>query len=142
MPPAEPPPEPISGPTAAIVPPAAASIAPKAGDAAREASATPVVSPDGGAAKPNSGIDIRALTDCWIQVRSGDDQAIVFSRVLKAGETYHVPRDGLLMRTGNAGALAVVVDGKPAPSLGGIGTLRRNIELNSEALLAGTAVKG
>jgi cytoskeleton protein RodZ len=86
-------------------------------------------------------IDIRALADCWIQVRS-TDQTIVFSRVLKAGETYHVPRAGLFLRTGNAGALAVAVDGKPAPAIGSIGTLRRKVALDPQALLAGTAVKG
>ncbi|MGE5268718.1 MAG: DUF4115 domain-containing protein [Thiohalocapsa sp.] len=87
-------------------------------------------------------IDIRALADCWIQVRAADDQTIVFSRVLKAGETYHVPRPGLLLRTGNAGALAVAVDGKPAPAIGSIGTLRRNVALDPQALLRGTAVRG
>lgn len=86
-------------------------------------------------------IDIRALSDCWIQVRSAD-QTIVFSRVLKAGETYRVPRAGLFLRTGNAGALAVAVDGKPAPAIGGVGTMRRNVALDPQALLAGTAVKG
>lgn len=87
-------------------------------------------------------IDIRALADCWIQVRGADDQTVVFSRVLKAGETYHVPRSGLLLRTGNAGALAVAVDGKPAPAIGSVGTLRRNVALDPQALLAGTAVRG
>lgn len=95
-------------------------------------------SADGGAAGQ---IDIRALADCWIQVRSAD-QAIIFSRVLKAGETYHVPRAGLFLRTGNAGALALAVDGKPAPAIGGLGTLRRNVALDPQALLAGTAVRG
>ena len=70
------------------------------------------------------------------------DQTIVFSRVLKAGETYNVPRAGLVLRTGNAGALAIVVDGKPAPTIGGIGTMRRNVALDPEALLTGTAVQG
>lgn len=89
-----------------------------------------------------AGVDIRAVADCWIQVRAAADQSIVFSRVLKAGETYHVPRAGLVLRTGNAGALAIAVDGKPAPSIGGIGTLRRNVSLDPDALLAGTAVHG
>ena len=52
------------------------------------------------------------------------------------------PRPGLILRTGNAGALAILVDGKPAPALGAVGTLRRNVALEPEALLAGTAVKG
>jgi cytoskeleton protein RodZ len=105
-----------------------------AGPAAAPASAT-------GASGAAGQIDIRALADCWIQVRSAD-QAIVFSRVLKAGETYHVPRAGLFLRTGNAGALTVAVDGKPAPAIGGAGMLRRKVALDPQALLAGTAVRG
>ncbi|MGC2411759.1 MAG: RodZ domain-containing protein, partial [Stellaceae bacterium] len=65
----------------------------------------------------------------------------VFSRVLKAGESFHVPRAGLILRTGNAGALALLVDGKPAPAIGGIGAQRRNVALDPKALLAGTAAR-
>lgn len=93
------------------------------------------------AAAPDPHIDIRALADCWVQVR-GADQQIVFSRVLKAGETFHVPRPGLFLRTENAGALAIAVNGKPAPSLGDVGALRRNVALDPEALLAGKAARG
>jgi cytoskeleton protein RodZ len=96
---------------------------------------------DGSAAAAGR-IEIRATADCWVQVRA-PDQSIVFSRVLKAGETYRVPaRSGLVMRTGNAGALAIVVDGKTAPALGPLGTLRRNVVLDPAALLGGTAVRG
>jgi len=101
-----------------------------------------LVKPGDAGAKPGGRIEIRALADCWIQVRSADDQSIVFSRVLKTGETYHVPRAGLVLRTGNAGALAIAIDGKPAPTIGGPGMLRRNVALDPEALLAGTAVHG
>jgi cytoskeleton protein RodZ len=67
----------------------------------------------------------------------------VFSRVLKSGEVYKVPgRPGLSLRTGNAGALEIDVDSKPAPSIGGIGTLRRDVALDPAALIAGTAVHG
>ncbi|HEX3863034.1 MAG TPA: RodZ domain-containing protein [Stellaceae bacterium] len=123
--------------------PATASTSPGASPAGAVPSvaATPVVAtPDAAPAAP--GINIRAVADCWIQVRSADDQSIVFSRVLKAGETYHVPRTGLFLRTGNAGALTIAVDGKAAPTIGGIGALRRNVSLDPSALLAGTAVKG
>ena len=112
------------------------------------ASAAPAVSGNGANGQGGSQtastagqIDIRALADSWIQIRA-PDQSIVFARVLKAGETYRVPRTGLVMRTGNAGALEILVDGKQAPSLGGVGTLRRNIALEPEALLGGTAVRG
>jgi cytoskeleton protein RodZ len=112
-----------------------------AADSGAVASLAPAPPGAGGTTGEAGQIDIRALADCWIQVRSAD-QEIVFSKVLKAGETYRVPRAGLFLRTGNAGALAVAVDGKPAPALGGIGTLRRNVALDPQALLAGTAVHG
>lgn len=131
----------ISGP----VPASGAKPNPGNAVPAAVASASPGPAGDiGGSGDPSQAsgrIDIRALADCWIQVRAGD-QSIVFSRVLKAGEIYHVPRGGLFLRTGNAGALSVAVDGKPAPAIGAIGTLRRNVALDPEALMAGTAVHG
>jgi cytoskeleton protein RodZ len=134
-----------ASPAAAAPTGPAATIPPASGNTAREAPAarldTPAAAAGDAGAKPDGHIDIRALADCWIQVRSAD-QAVVFSRVLKAGETYHVPRAGLILRTGNAGALAVAVDGKAAPSIGSIGMLLRNVALDPQALLAGTAVHG
>jgi cytoskeleton protein RodZ len=120
--------------------PSAAGGASPAAAGPASASPPPAAAAGGVAASP-VGIDIRALADCWIQVRSADNE-IVFSRVLKAGETYHVPRPGLFLRTGNAGALAIAVDGKPAPAIGRIGTRRRDVALDPQALLAGTAVHG
>jgi cytoskeleton protein RodZ len=136
--------------TAAAAPPPSSSTPtsgspPGAAPAPAPAAAVVAASSDA-AANSGGGIDIRAVADCWIQVRStdkgSDKGAIVFSRVLKAGETYHVPRAGLLLRTGNAGALAIVVDGKSAPPLGAVGALRRDVALDPAALLAGTAVHG
>jgi cytoskeleton protein RodZ len=87
-------------------------------------------------------IDIKATADCWVQIR-GPDQSIVFSRVLKTGETYRVPaRSGLVLRTGNAGALTIAVDGKQVPAIGPLGALRRNVVLEPAALTGGTAVQG
>jgi cytoskeleton protein RodZ len=139
-------PAPAGGPPAAASnPPAAAANAP-AGP--QTAMATPQAPPAPAAPAGDSGpgtagrIEIRATADCWVQVRA-PDQSIVFSRVLKSGETYRVPgRSGLVMRTGNAGALTIVVDGKPVPSLGPLGTLRRNVVLDPAALVGGTAVQG
>jgi cytoskeletal protein RodZ len=87
-------------------------------------------------------VTIKALADCWIRVRAAD-QSIVFSRVLKSGETYTVPqRSGLSLRTGNAGALEIAVDGKVVPSIGSIGAMRRDVVLDPAELAAGTAVHG
>ena len=119
---------PAAAPTAAaahVMPASAAASTAAAGDANKQAGE----------------IDIRAIADCWIQVRDAD-HAILFSRVLKAGETYRVPHANLVMRVGNAGALAIAVDGKAAPPLGPLGALRRDVVLDPQALLAGTAVHG
>ena len=122
-------PPPIAQPVAPVV--ATAPQAPKTQLAS--------VTPD---ALAGARVTIKAASDCWIQVRA-PDQSIVFSRVLKSGETYQVPaKTGLSLRTGNAGALEIAVDGKPAPAIGGLGMLRRNVALDPEALLGGTAVHG
>jgi cytoskeletal protein RodZ len=106
------------------------------------AAATHASPPASGAGASPGRVTIRALADCWIQVRAAD-QTIVFSRVLKSGEVYTVPtRSGLSLRTGNAGALEIAVDGKTTPSIGSIGTLRRDVELDPTELEAGTAVHG
>jgi cytoskeleton protein RodZ len=148
--PEAPPPDVVAGVAAASARPAAAPAEanpspPRANSppaTGASAAATSPPAPNADATAKGGGIDIRAVSDCWIQVRAGDNGTIVFSRVLKAGETYHVPRPGLLLRTGNAGALAIVVDGKPAPSIGAVGALRREVALDPAALLAGTAVHG
>jgi cytoskeleton protein RodZ len=132
----------VTSPAVAAMPAPALPVAAATSDTARKMPSAGLdarIDATGEAGASPGRIDIRALADCWIQVRSAD-QSIVFSRVLKAGETYHVPHPGLALRTGNAGALAIAIDGKPAPTIGGIGTLRRNVELEPEALLAGTAV--
>ena len=117
-----------------------AAIQPQTASPAPPASAAPIANAPAPAGAGR--VSIRALTDCWIQVRA-PDQSIVFSRVLKSGETYNVPsRAGLSLRTGNAGALEIAVDGKTAPSIGAIGALRRDVALDPTELAAGTAVHG
>lgn len=149
---AEPPPAAVPGGPALVASPVSAATAappgnpmpaaPRSGGPAvamtEPSGATP---PGDGAAKPRGQVELRATADCWIQVRTAD-QTVVFSRVLKAGETYRVPGPGLFLRTGNAGALAIAVDGQPVPPIGEIGALRRNVSLEPDALLAGTAVRG
>jgi cytoskeleton protein RodZ len=84
-------------------------------------------------------IVIRATADSWVQIRDAN-QSVLLTRVLKAGETYPVPsRPGVSMRTGNAGGLEITVDGTPAPPIGRMGAIR-NVALEPQALIAGTAV--
>ena len=92
-------------------------------------------------AEPAGSIDITRASPIAGSRCATPTRSIVFSRVLKAGETYQVPRAGLILRTGNAGALAMLVDGKPAPSIGALGTLRRNVTLDRRRCCAGTAVQ-
>ena len=94
--------------------------------------------PPAGVGQPQ--IVVRAKTDSWIQVRDDIGNRLLMTRLMRAGDEYVVPdRPGLKLLTGNAGALEILVDGKLAPSLGPIGAVRRNVSLQPDLLLAGTA---
>ena len=91
------------------------------------------------AATTTTRIVIRAKLESWVQVLDKDSKPIL-SRVLRAGETYAVPdQPGLVMNTGNAGGIEMVLDGKPLQSLGSVGLVRRNIVLDPEKLASGAA---
>ena len=77
---------------------------------------------------------LRAVNDSWIEIRS-DDTSLVYSGLLREGESYAVPeRRGLTMVTGNAGGLDVMVDGEAIPRLGPPGAVKRNISLDPDNL--------
>jgi cytoskeleton protein RodZ len=85
-------------------------------------------------------IIVKATADSWVQVRDAD-QAVISMRVLKQGETYRVPdRPGLILRTGNAGGIEITVDGRPVAPVGPVGKTR-NLALDPERLLAGSAMQ-
>ena len=85
---------------------------------------------------------ITAVDDSWVQIQ-GPDNELLLTRILHPGDTYRVPdRPGLLMVTGNAGGLQIQVDDAPAPALGPLGVVIRNIALDPDRLLAGTAIGG
>ncbi|MFP6733402.1 MAG: RodZ domain-containing protein [Rhodospirillales bacterium] len=90
---------------------------------------------------PPPQIVIRAVIDSWIQVRDIEANQLVMTKLLRSGDTYVVPaRRGLSLLTGNAGALEIEVDGKLVPSIGPVGTVRRNVALDAEKLTSGTAI--
>ncbi len=94
-------------------------------------------------ADPNrsSRIVIRANSDSWIQIRDGSVRRLLVTRLLRADESFTVPdRSGLTLLTGNAGTLEIYVDGQKAPSIGSEGAVRRNVSLDPERLLKGSAV--
>ncbi|HXP95213.1 MAG TPA: helix-turn-helix domain-containing protein [Telmatospirillum sp.] len=87
-----------------------------------------------------SRVVMRAKEDCWIEIRDANGK-IVQNRLLRKGEVYSVPsRPGLKMTAGNAGALAMLVDGKAAPALGRLGMVRRAVSLDAERLKEGEGV--
>lgn len=84
-------------------------------------------------------IVIRAVGDSWVEVRDGTG-ALLLTRVLRTGDRYRVPdQKGLTLVTGNAGGLEITVDGTAVPSIGAVGTVRRNVALEPDALKSGTA---
>jgi cytoskeleton protein RodZ len=90
-----------------------------------------------GATNVDGRVLIVARMDSWIQVR-GKDRDLVFSRTLRAGDSFRAPnREGLGLMTGNAGGLEIVVDGKPIPPLGAVGAVKRDISLDPERLIRG-----
>lgn len=71
----------------------------------------------------------------WVQVRDPRSGQVLVNRVLRPGETWPVPlRDGLLLDTGKADGLEIVLDGQPQPTLDGLVGVRRNIALEPERL--------
>ena len=81
-----------------------------------------------------SRIVLRAATESWIEIRT-DDASLVYSGLLREGQTYAVPeRPGLTMITGNAGGLDILVDGEAIPRLGPPGAVIRDIDLDPDSL--------
>lgn len=90
---------------------------------------------------PASGIVIRASDSSWVEVRDPASGRIIFTGLLSPDATIDVPKiSGLLLDTGNAGALEIYVEGVPVPKLGGVGSVRKGVALDAERLKAGTAV--
>ena len=105
----------------------------------------PPSSPDARTTQPASAarfagrIMLRARADCWLRVRDAAGN-VLLTRMMKPGDELTPPdREGLSMFVGSAGALEVMVDGKPAPALGALGAVRRDVPLDPDRLLAGIA---
>jgi cytoskeleton protein RodZ len=87
----------------------------------------------------NARIIIVAEEDAWVEVTDTDD-ARLFSRVLRKGDSYRAPnREGAKFVTGNAGGLKIMVDGEPVPALGPPGQVRRDVKLDPDLLKSGRA---
>ncbi len=86
-------------------------------------------------------IILRATQDAWVQVRDSANE-LLLTRVLREGDVYRVPnQEGLTLLTGNAGGIDVLVDGTLLAPLGPVGSVRRDLALDPQVLLAGTAAQ-
>jgi cytoskeleton protein RodZ len=129
-------------PAPAEAPAAAEDQVPPEADVASTGEEVVEESPPQAAAEGQAGkIVVRARLESWIQV-TNDKKEVVFSRVLRSGETYTVPEEqGLMLTTGNAGGIEISVNGKKVKSLGTVGLVKRDIPLDPKKLQDGSAFK-
>lgn len=115
--------------TGSSLPPPVPSAAPAA------PSPPPIPAVPAQASAPVAGIVLRAIQECWIQVRDPRGGRVILSRLLRAGETYEVPQpNGLLLTTGRVEALTVEVDGVPSRAFADQVGVRRDVPLDAERL--------
>jgi cytoskeleton protein RodZ len=94
-----------------------------------------------GASNGDSRVIIEAKLESWVQVRGLSGETLL-TRILRVGDKYLVPnRPNLVMMTGNAGALKIIVDGKEIGPLGPPGAVLRDVSLEPSQLLARAAAQ-
>ena len=77
---------------------------------------------------------LRARAESWVQVQGANNE-LLLTRMLRTGDSYYAPnRTDLVLMTGNAGAIEIIVDGVELGPLGPIGLVRRNILLDADHL--------
>ncbi len=111
---------------AAPAPPAA----PPAPAATATATAVPANGKVYGTLNTNAKLILKATQESWLQVRDGNE--IVFTRVLKPGDTFRVPdKPNVKIRTGNAGGIVVMAEGGESPPLGSVGQVLRDVAIDA-----------
>jgi cytoskeleton protein RodZ len=129
---------PLSAPPPAD--PALATATPPTDPAAQApgVTAAPVTVPPIGAATI-PGVAIRATEESWVRVGVPGEKALRIG-VLQAGETYQIPAvPGVVLMTGNAGGIEVLIDGRLQPPLGEKGMVARNVPMDRTSLLSRSA---
>jgi len=124
---------------AAAVDPA---VDPTAAPAAAPPASPPVAGAPGAIAPAALGpVVLTATEDVWIKIYDKATRQSAKIGILKAGESFSVPAEppGLQLWTGKAGALAVTVNGRPIPPLGGPVQTVRDVSLSAADLLARAA---
>ena len=78
-------------------------------------------------------LTMTAQADCWVEVRA--DGATLVNRVLVQGESQTFEARGeIVLSVGNAGALSIRVNDRPALPLGRSGEVRKNIVITRQNL--------
>ena len=143
--------EPGPLPQAALPPPGGVNAAPPAGaNTAAQAATVPTAPPPPVVAPTpppqlipglpeGTRVALRARASnpegAWVSVRDPRTGQSLINKVLRPGEVWPVPpRDGLLLDTGKADALEVVVDNEFSPVFEGLVGVRRNIRLEPDRL--------
>ncbi len=88
-----------------------------------------------GAAEAGPRIILRARGSAWVHVSSTNNDYL-WVKTLQPGDAFVVPdRSDLVLWTGNAGGIEVIVDGAPLPPLGPEARVVRDVSLQPRALL-------
>ena len=83
---------------------------------------------------PEGPISIRGRVASWLEVRRKNGNALI-SRIFLPGEIFVLPRErGILLDTGNAGGIEILLDGELIAPLGLNGSVRRNVLVEPETL--------
>lgn len=87
------------------------------------------------AAPVDTSIVLRARGEAWVQVRDTRANQNIYDRVMRGGDSWQVPaREGLVLTTGKAENLDIVVGGEVSTALAGATGVRRGIALEAERL--------
>ncbi len=77
-------------------------------------------------------MELVVTQDSWVEIKDAKGKKLL-SQVLKAGDKYIVPdQEGLLLTTGNAGGVKVLLDGKEAGTIGRAAEVKRKVKLSPD----------
>jgi|GEM_PF-5662040 len=72
---------------------------------------------------------ITVTEDTWVEIKNPENEDLYLSKVISPGYIYQVPKKGLVLSTGNAGATLVTVGSQSLPSIGKNGQVMKDIYL-------------
>ncbi len=72
---------------------------------------------------------ITVTEDTWIEIKDPENEDLYLSKVIAPGYIYQVPKKGLVLSTGNAGATLITVGSNSLPSIGKDGQVLKDVYL-------------